>query len=104
MFCAFDRKTVPIMIMMIAMIIMIVLMIIWMIIMAKITKKHTNNMTFQQKCTNFRDYYLVKTGPINSGMGKPSPPTFGQCPKVSDFFNGCLPLDYLSRSVVITDL
>ena len=42
-------------------------------------------MTFQQKCTNFRDFYLVKKGPKNSGIGKP-PPTFGQCPKVSDFF------------------
>ena len=45
-------------------------------------------MTFQQKCTNFRDFYLVKKGPKNLGIGKPPPPppTFGQCPKVSDFF------------------
>ena len=63
------EKTVPMMIMKIAMIIMIVLMVIWMIIMTKITKKHTNNITFQQKCTNFRDFYKVKKGPKNSGMG-----------------------------------
>ena len=41
-------------------------------------------MTFQQKCTNLRDFYLLKRGPKNSGMGKPL--TFWQCPKVSDFF------------------
>ena len=28
-------------------------------------------MLFQQKCTNFRDFYLVKKGPTNSGMGNP---------------------------------
>ena len=28
----------------------------------KMTKKHTNIMTFQQKCTNLRDFYLVKKG------------------------------------------
>ena len=44
-------------------------------------------MTCQQKCTNLRDFYLVKKGPKNLGIGKPQPPpTFGQCPKVSDFF------------------
>jgi len=43
-------------------------------------------MTFQQKCTNFKDFYLVKKGPKNSGIGKPPPPTFGQCPKVNDIF------------------
>ena len=42
-------------------------------------------MTFQQKCTNPRDFYLVKKGPKNLGNGKPPP--FGQCPKVSDFFH-----------------
>ena len=30
-------------------------------------------MTFQQKCTNFRDFYLVKKGPKNLGIGKPPP-------------------------------
>ena len=30
-------------------------------------------MTFQQKCTKFRDFYLVKKG-------------FGQCPNLNDFF------------------
>ena len=25
----------------------------------KMTKKHTNIMTFQQKCNNLRDFYLV---------------------------------------------
>ena len=74
------------MIMIIAMIIMIVMMVILMIMMKKLPKKHTNIMTFQQKCTNFRDFYLVKKGPKNLGIGKPPPPTFGQCPKVSDFF------------------
>ena len=39
----------------------------------KMTKKHTNIMTFQQKCTNFRDFYLVKKGPKNLGIGKPPP-------------------------------
>ena len=28
----------------------------------KMTKKHTNIMTFLQICTNFRDFYLVKKG------------------------------------------
>ena len=28
----------------------------------KITKNHTNIMTFQQKYTNLRDFYLVKKG------------------------------------------
>ena len=37
--------------------------------MTKVTKKHTNNMTFQHKCTKFRDLYLVKKGLNNSGMG-----------------------------------
>ena len=37
------------MMMMIAMIIMIVMMVILMIIMTKITKKHANDMTYQQK-------------------------------------------------------
>ena len=48
------------------------------------TKKHRNIVGFQQKCTNFRD--LVKKGPKNLGIGKPPPLPFGQCPKVSDFF------------------
>ena len=43
------------------------------IIMTKITKKHTNIMTFQQKCTNFRNFYLVKKGPKNLGIGNPPP-------------------------------
>ena len=43
-------------------------------------------MIFQKKCTNFRDFYLVKKGPKNLGIGKPPPPTFGQCPKVGNFF------------------
>ena len=39
----------------------------------KMTKKHTDIMTFQQKCTNLRDFYLVKKGPKNLGIGKPPP-------------------------------
>ena len=35
-------------------------------------------MTFQQKCTNLRDIYIVKKGPTNLGIGNPSPPQFGQ--------------------------
>ena len=63
MFCAYDRK-VPIMIMMMtAMIIIIVMMVIWMIMMTKNAKKHTSIVTFQQKCTNVGDFYLIKKGP-----------------------------------------
>ena len=51
-------------------------------------------MIFQLKCTNFRDFYLVKKGPKNLGIGKPPPPTFGQCPKVSDFFIRIPSLNY----------
>ena len=29
---------------------------------------------------------LLKRGPKNSGMGRPSPPSFGQCPKENVFF------------------
>ena len=50
------------------------------------TKKDTNIMTFLQICTNFRDFYLVKKKQKKLGKGKPSPPTFGQCLKVSEFF------------------
>ena len=60
------------------------------------TKKHSNIMTFQQKCTNLRDFYLVKKGPKNLGIGKPPPTTFGQCPKVSDFF---LRMSSLTQSI-----
>ena len=50
---------------------------------------------------------LAKKGLKNSGMGNPLPPkhththTFGQCPRVSDFFNGSLPLVliFLERSL-----
>jgi len=64
------------------------MMVILMIMMKKLPKKHTNIMTFQQKCTNFRDLYLVKKGQkIWASVNPPPPtPTFGQCPKVSDFF------------------
>ena len=74
MFYAYDRKKVTMMIMIIAMIIMIVMMVILMIMMKKLPKKHTNIMNFQLKCTNFRDFYLVKKGAKKLGMGKPSPP------------------------------
>ena len=30
---------------------------------------------------------LLKRGPKNSGMGRPPPPLFGQCPKENVFFN-----------------
>ena len=80
------------MIMMIAMIIMIVMMVILMIIMKKMTKKHINNMTFQQKCTNFRDFYKIKKRAKKFGMGRPSPPPLsGNARKLATFFNGCLP-------------
>ena len=54
----FARMTekVPMMIMMIAIIIMILIMVILMKIMTKMTKKHTNIMTFHQRCTNFKDF------------------------------------------------
>ena len=45
--------------MMIAMIIMVVMVVILMIMMKNYQKNKTNIMTFQQKCTNFRDFYLV---------------------------------------------
>ena len=35
-------------------------------------------MTFQQKCTNLRDFYLVKKGPTNLGIGKPPPPQWAK--------------------------
>ena len=44
------------------MMIIIVMMVILMIMMTTITQKHTYIMTFQPKCTNFRDFYLVKKG------------------------------------------
>ena len=58
---------------MIAMIVMKVFIVILMIMMTKMTKKHTNVMTFQQKCTKFRDFYLVKKG-------------LGQCSTINDYF------------------
>ena len=72
-FYAYDREKVPMMIMIIAMIILIVMMVILMIMMKKMTKNLTNIMTFQQKCTNLRDFYLVKKGPKNLGIGNPPP-------------------------------
>ena len=91
-FYAYDRKKVPMMIMIIAMIIMIVMMVILMIMMKKLQKKHTNIMTFQQKCTNLRNFYLVKKGPKHLGIGKPPPhPHSGNARKLATFFNGCLP-------------
>ena len=57
------------MIMIIAMIIMIVMVVILMIIMTKMTKKHTNNMTYQQNCTNFRDFYLLTEKAKKFGHG-----------------------------------
>ena len=76
--------------MMIAMIIMIVMVVIFMKMMTKMTNKHTNIMTFQQKCANLRNFYLVK-----SGMGNSPPPPhtlFRQCPK--DFI---LPMSSLNK-------
>ena len=35
---------------------------------------------------------LLEKGPKNSGMGRPPPPSFGQCPKENVFFHWCLPL------------
>ena len=81
------QKKVPMMTMMIAMIIMIVMMVILMIMMYKGPKKHTNIMTFQQKCTNFRDFYLVKKGPTNLGIGKPPPPHFRAMPESKRLFS-----------------
>ena len=49
------------MIMMIAIIIMVVIRIILMTMVTEMSKKHTNITTFQQKYTNFRDFYL---GPV----------------------------------------
>ena len=34
-------------------------------------KKHTNIISFEKICTNFRDFYLVKKVPKNLGMGNP---------------------------------
>ena len=53
-------------------------------------KKHTNIMTFQQICTNLRDFYLVKKGPTNLGISKPRPPPLlsGNARKLATFFNG----------------
>ena len=47
----------------------------------KMTKKHRNIVGFQQKCTNFRDFNLVKKGPKNLGIGKPPPPHFRAMPE-----------------------
>ena len=55
------------------------------------TKKHTDIMTFQQKCTNLRDIYLVKKWPKKLGIGKP-PALSGNARKFATFFSGCLPL------------
>ena len=74
-FYAYDREKVPMMIMIIAMIILIVMMVILMIMMKKMTKNLTNIMTFQQKCTNLRDFYLVKKGQkIWASVDPPHPP------------------------------
>ena len=53
----------------------------------KITKKDSNIMTFQQKCTNPRDFYLVKKGPKNLGIGKPPPPPFWAMPESKRLFS-----------------
>ena len=47
----------------------------------KMTKKHRNIVGFQQKCTNFRDFNLVKKGPKNLGIRKPPPPHFRAMPE-----------------------
>ena len=49
-------------------------------------------MTFQQKCTNLREFYLVEKGPTNLGIGNPHPPLSGNARKLATFFSGCLPL------------
>ena len=49
------------MIMMISIIILVVIRIILMTMVTEMSKKHTNTITFQQKYTNFRDFYL---GPV----------------------------------------
>ena len=43
-------------------------------------------MTFQQKCTILGTFTRLKKGPKIRAWVDPPPPTFGQCPKVSDFF------------------
>ena len=35
---------------------------------------------------------LLEIGPKNLGLGRPPPPSFGQCPKENVFFHWCLPL------------
>ena len=38
-------------------------------------------MTFENKFTNFRDYYLTEKGPTNSGMGTPNLPSIWAMPQ-----------------------
>ena len=38
---------------------------------------------------------LLKRGPKNLGMGRPPPPSFGQCPKENVFFSLIYLLTYL---------
>ena len=65
--------------------IMIEMMVILM--MTKITKTNTNVMTFQEKYTNFRDYYSVKKWPKHPSIGKtPPPPLSGIAQKKTIFF------------------
>ena len=44
-------------------------------------------MTFQQKYTNLRDFYLVKKGPKNLGIGNPPLPPFRAMPESKQLFS-----------------
>ena len=58
-------------------------------------------MTFQQKCTNLRDFYLVKKGPTNLGIGKPPPPPFQRMSSLSI----CLPCrNFKSRPQFVIEM
>ena len=54
--------------------------IMMMVLMTTMSKKHTNIITFEEKCINWRNYYLVKKGATNSRWQWWSP-GLGRCRK-----------------------
>ena len=68
------RNKVPIMV------VEIIMAIMMMVMMTTMPKKDTNIITFEEKCINWRNYYLVKKGATNSRWQWWSP-GLGRCRK-----------------------
>ena len=69
-------------------------------------QKNIHIKSFGQKFTTFRDYYMVKKGPKNSGKAPPPPPLSGNARKKTCFFMGGVPLhpDFDNFDIVICNI